>query len=144
MIGMKAMIRDQQHRSIWSSQIQKCLQHHVVKTIGSIYDIFVDFELIFRNSFHARWMEIHESVTEVVDAVVIDRQEVPRFVLQDPGGSVMDGAILRQYLRKGMQSLVFLLIHFSGTRDPGKNRRFGHLRGMHAWPPRAGRAFLAA
>ena len=45
-------------------------------------------------------MIVHEGVTEVINAVVIDRQEIPRFVPQNPGGSVVDRAVFRQNFGK--------------------------------------------
>ena len=90
MIGVKAMIRNQYHGNVRSSEFQQRLQHHVVETISAVYNIFVDLELFFRDALHPRRMEMHESVTKVIDAVVINRHEVPRLMPQDPGGGVMN------------------------------------------------------
>ena len=75
---------------------------------------------------------MHEPVAEVIDAVVIDGQEIPRLILQNPGSGVVDGTVLGQDLGERHQTLVLLLIDFGRARNPGKDGGLGNVTGMHA------------
>src|SRR5579859_4836433 len=76
-IRVKPVIRYQDHGHVRSSQLQQGLQHHVVETVGSVHDIFVDLKFVIGNALHLRWMEVHKPVTEMVDPVVVDGKEIP-------------------------------------------------------------------
>ena len=75
---------------------------------------------------------MHEPVAEVIDAVVIDSHEIPRFVLQNPSRSVVDGTVLGQDFGERHQALVLLLIDLRRARNPGKDRGLGDISWMHA------------
>src|SRR3974390_886554 len=98
MIRMETVIGNQHHRSVRASQFEQRLKHHVVKTVSSVNDVFVYLKLVLWNARDARWMVVHEPVTEVIDAVVVHRQEIPGLVLQNPGGGIMNRAVLGQNL----------------------------------------------
>src|SRR5579862_4783226 len=69
-VGVKSMIGDQNHSRVRAGQSEQSFQHHVVEAVGAVYDILVNFEAVLWNAFHSRRMEVHEAVTEVIDAVV--------------------------------------------------------------------------
>ncbi len=74
----------------------------------------------------------HEPVAEVIDRVVVDREEIPRLIVQQPGGGGMDAHAFGERPQEHGQALVFVLIDLFGQR----NERLDHLRrqqvGMHA------------
>ena len=65
----------------------------------------------------------HEPVAEVIDRVVVDREEIPRLVVQQPGGGGMDAHAFRERPQEHGQALVFILIDLFGQR----NKRLHHL-----------------
>ena len=77
-------------------------------------------------------MVLHEAVAEVIDRVVVDREEIPRLVIQQPSRGGMDAHAFRERPHEHGQALVLILIDLSGQR----NERLHHLRrqqvGMHA------------
>ena len=77
-------------------------------------------------------MVVHEPVAEVINAVVINRQELPRLILQNPGGGIVDGTVFRQDLGERHQPLVLLLIDLRRAWNPGQDGRFRNVTGMHA------------
>ncbi len=74
----------------------------------------------------------HEAVAEVIDRIEVDREEIPRLVIQQPDGGGMDAHAFRERPQEHGQALVLILIDLSGQR----NKRLHHLRrqqvGMHA------------
>jgi len=77
-------------------------------------------------------------VAEVIYPVVINRHEIPGLVFENPGGSVVDGTILGKNLGEGLEAPVLLLINLGGAWNPGEDRSFRHLRGMHAQGSKGG------
>jgi hypothetical protein len=69
-------------------------------------------------------MVLHEAVAEVVDGVVIDGEEIPGLVVDQPRGRRVDADALAQCLAHE-QTPVFGLIDRLRVRDEG----FHHLRG---------------
>src|SRR5262249_14628103 len=103
--------------------------------------VFVNLELLVRDAFHLWRMEIHEAMAEVVDAVVIDGQKIPWFVLQDPGGGVMDGTVFGKNFCERSKALVFFLIDFGSARNPRQNGGLLHFLYVHT---KSGESFSQA
>src|SRR5579863_7670119 len=77
-------------------------------------------------------MVMHEPMAEVINAVVINGKEIPRFVLQNPGSGIVDRTVLGQDLSERHQTLVLLLIDFARPRNPGQDGGLGNVTGMHS------------
>ena len=132
MVGMEAVVGDHDDGGVGTGEIEQRLQHHVVKAVGAVDHVFVNLELGFGNAFHARRMVVHEAVAEVVDAVVVDGEKIPGFVLQDPGGGVVDGTVFGKNFGERLQAFIFFLIDLCGAGNPGKDGGFAYFGGMHA------------
>ena len=65
-------------------------EHLVVELVGHRDDVLIEVEVLLPDPFLLRRMITHEPVTEVVDRVVIDGEEVPRLVLDQPGRGRVD------------------------------------------------------
>ncbi len=63
-------------------------------------------------------MILHEAVTEVVDGIVIDGEEIPRLVLDEPRRGRVDGRALGDGFAERRKAPVFILIHlFEGGHE---------------------------
>lgn len=87
-------------------------QHHVVELVGGGNHVAVKIEIAFRNELLARRMVAHESVAEVIDGIVIDGEEIPGLVIEQPGGPGMNAGALGQRLHQAMQTAVLTGIDF--------------------------------
>src|SRR5258708_652780 len=114
MIGMEPVIGDQPDGGLWPGQREQPGKKHVRTAVPAVNDILVHLKLMFWNAIHARRVIVHEGVTEVIDAVVIDGQEIPVLILQNPSSGIVNGAVLGQDLAESYEMLVLLLIDAAG------------------------------
>lgn len=103
-----------------------------MEPVGAGDDLFVHLELVFGNGFHPRGMKGSEGVADVIDGFVVDSQEVPFLVLENPGGRIMDGAALREDPGQACQTLVLLLVDFGSPGDERQQFVLGEFPGVHA------------
>ena len=83
-----------------------------------------------------RWVIPHETVTKVVDCIVVDGHEIPRLVLHECSSSRVNGRAVRYDLKQHLHPRIFLrliqilAIHFMETRNKGQQLCLSQLGGM--------------
>ena len=76
-----AVVGDDENRGLFIGVLKQMAEHHVVEDITRCHNVLVNFVIRLRNPIDFR--VIGETVTEVVDAIEIDRHEVPRLILNE-------------------------------------------------------------
>ena len=89
-VRMESVVRHQNHRHIVAGISQERSEHLVVELVGHRDDVLIEVEVLLRDLFLLRRMITHEPMTEVVDRVVIDGEEIPRLILDQPGRGRVD------------------------------------------------------
>ena len=116
MVGMETMVRHQDHVDILAGVAQERAQHLVVELVAGRHDVFVDLEIGFRNAFLPWRMVAHEPMAEMVDRVIVNREEVPFPVLQQPGCGGVHTHAFAQNRGHGGQAVVCVQIDLPGAR----------------------------
>ena len=123
-IRMKAMIRHENHGGVLAGFFEQRPQHLVVKLVSHRDHVVVQLEVALADPGLPRRMVSHEAVAEVIDRIEVDREEIPRLVIQQPNGGGLDAHAFGERPQEHGQPLVIVLIDLSGQR----NKRLHHLR----------------
>src|SRR5579863_7102326 len=89
MIRMEAMVRHQNDVSIGTRLLEQISQHSIVELIRHRDHVVIQLEITLRDPTLPRRMVAHETVTEMIDRVVVNREEIPGLMVQQPGGGGM-------------------------------------------------------
>ncbi len=81
---MEAVIRHQNDRGVVPGFLQQGAQHLVVELVSHRDHVVIKLEVALRDPRLARRMVAHERVAEVIDGFEVDREEIPRLVVQQP------------------------------------------------------------
>ena len=119
MIGVEAMVAEQDHRRVLTSELQGCTQHHVMEPVAAFDDTLVVLEVLLGDPLLTRRVESHEPMREVVDAVEVDAHQVPVLELDQGSGCTMDRDGVGEGLRESDQPLVLLLVDLREVRNEG-------------------------
>ena len=76
-IRVESVIGNQDHGGVLAGEVQEGPEHHVVEAVPAFHDPLVDLEVLFLDEGLSRRVVLHETVTEVIDPVVVHRHEVP-------------------------------------------------------------------
>ena len=106
---------------IGPGEIEQSLEHHVVETVSTFYDILINGEVFVLYPLQLRRVVGHEGVREMIDPVVIDRGEIPWLVLHQRGRDCVDGGVIAQDFGKRTQTLVLLLIDLRRVGNEGQD-----------------------
>ena len=123
--GFEAVIGTQQHDRFRTGELNQPLQHHIVKAIRAFHDIFVEIELFLIDPVELRRMIRHESVREMIDAIEVNRREIPRLGFHQCRRHRLDRGVIAQDFRKRFQLPVFFLIDLCRVGDERQNVGFG-------------------
>ena len=96
MARVEAVVGNKDHGGIRGNQLQQTRQHHVVKAVRALDNPFIRFEKIVGDAGKLRRVKVHEAVTEMIDAGVIDRREIPGLMFQCPRCGIVNRAGFRQ------------------------------------------------
>ena len=88
------MVGAKDHRRLRSGQLDQAFQHHVVKAVRALNDIFVQREILVFDPGQLRRVVCHKGVREMIDAIVIDGGEIPRLALHQRGRDRVDGCVI--------------------------------------------------
>ena len=89
-VRVEPVVRHQDDRHVVADISQEHPQHLVVELIGDRDDVLIEVEVLLLDLFLLRRMITHEPMTEVVNRVVIDGEEIPRLILDQPGRGRVD------------------------------------------------------
>ena len=92
--GFEAVVGAKDNRRLRTGQLEQALQHHVVKAVRALNDIFVEREILVFDPGQLRRVICHEGVREMIDAIVIDGGEIPRLALHQRGRDRVDGCVI--------------------------------------------------
>ena len=131
-VGVKAVVGDDDNGGVVTRQLPINPQHQIMVLITDADDILVEFIILFVDPFQARWVVLHETVAEMVDAVKIDTHEIPRLQLHQRRRGGMDAGNFRQHLGNRADAFVFFLVDFGGAGYEGQQHVAFQLAGMDA------------
>ena len=133
MIGMEAVVADEDHGRLGAGKLQKPAKHEIVIAVRRVDDLFVKLEVAFAHPLESRWVILHEAMAEVVDGVEVDRRKIPvgDFLKQVHRPPVDPGAFGDQ-LGERAEPLVFFLIDLRGLGNEVPQQIAVELMGMEA------------
>ena len=132
MVRMEAMIRHQNHGGAVTGFPQQFPQHLVVKLVCHRDYTMVQVEVAFADPWQLWRMVPHECMAEVIDGFVVDREEIPRLVVQQPGGRGMDAHAFRERPEEHGQAFIAILIDVFHEWNKGLHHPRLQTVGMHA------------
>lgn len=110
-IGVEAVVGDEDDGSVRASHLKKDLEHHVVGAVGAFHDVLVDLEVLIGDACHLGGMVVHEVVGDFIDGAEVDGHEVPtRIGLHEMGGGGLDGVGLGHVLAEVIEAFVAGLV----------------------------------
>ena len=119
-IGMEAVIGNEDDGGVRPGFLQEGLEHHVVGAVGGVHDVLVDLEVLIRDAFHPGRMVVHEVVGDFIHGAVVDGHEVPfRIAVHEVGGGGVDAVSLGEVLTEGVEALVAGLVDLVALREEG-------------------------
>jgi hypothetical protein len=133
MVGVKAVVADEDHGRLGAGELQKSAKHEIVIAVRRVDDVFVKLEVALAHPLESRWVILHEAMAEVVDGVEVDGRKIPvgDFLKQMHRPPVDPGAFGDQ-LGERAEPLVFLLIDLRGLGDEVPEEIAIELMGMEA------------
>ena len=115
MIGMEAVVADQDHGRLGPGQLQESAEHQIVVAVSPLDHVLVEFEVVFLHPVEPRRVILHEGVAEVVDGVVVDRRKIPvGHFFEEVHRRPMDAGAFGDGLGERAEPFVFLLIDLRG------------------------------
>ena len=123
------VVGDDENRGVFIGVLKQMAEHHVVEDITRCHNVLVNFVIRLRNPIDFWWVIAHETVTEVVDAIEIDRHEVPRLILNEMHRAGLDGGTLCDDLGAAIQTSIRALVD-SLARKKGAEFITGNVLGM--------------
>ena len=115
MIGMKAVVADQEHGRLGPGQLQEPAEHQVVVAVGSLDHVLVKFEVVLLHPVEPRRVILHEGVAEVVDGVVVDSRKIPvGHFLKEVHRRPVDAGAFGDGLGERAEPFVFFLVDLRG------------------------------
>ena len=134
-IGVEAVVGDEDDGGVGSGLPQEDLEHHVVGAVGGVDDVLVDLEIAIGDACHLGGMIVHESVGNFVDGAVVDGHEVPLGIaVHEMGRSGVDGVGFGEVLAEIVEAPVAGLIDFVAFGKKGLEDVFVDLMGRDAHP----------
>ena len=119
-IGVEAVVGDEDDGGVGPGFLQENLEHHVVSAVGGIDDVLIDLKVFIRDACHLGWMVVHEVMGDFIDRTVINGHEVPLGVaIHEVGGGGVDGVSLGEVLAEVVEALVAFLIDLVSLWEEG-------------------------
>jgi len=129
---MEAVIRHENDGGAVAGFLHQGSQHLIVELVRHRDHVVVQLEVALPDPRLPGWMVLHKPVAEVIDCVIVDGEEIPRLVVDQPQRGGLHAPAFRERPQEQRQALVVVLIDLPGKR----NKRLHHLRhhevGMHA------------
>ena len=133
MIGMEAVVTDEDHGRLGTGKLKEPAEHEIVIAVGRVDDVFVKLEVALAHPLESRWVILHEAMAEVVDGVEVDRRKIPvRDFLKEVHRPPVDAGAFGDQLGERAEPLVFLLIDLRGLGDEVPEEIAVELVGMEA------------
>ena len=115
MIGMEAVVADQEHGRLGPGQLQEPAEHQVVVAVGPLDHVLVKIEVVFLHPVEPRRVILHEGVAEVVDGVVVDRRKIPvGHFFEEVHRRPVDAGAFGDGLGERAEPFVFFLVDLRG------------------------------
>jgi hypothetical protein len=132
-VGMEAVVGDEDDGGLGAGHFQQDLEHHVVGAVGAFHDVLVDLEVLIGDACHLGRMVVHEVVGDFIDGAEVDGHEVPVGIrLHQVGGGGLDGVGLGHVLAEGMEAFVAGLVDEVALGEEGLEDFLVDLVGRHA------------
>lgn len=110
-IGVEAVVGDENDGGVRAGHFQEDLEHHVVGAVSAFHDMLVDFKILIGDACHLGRMVVHEVVGDFIDGAEVDGHEVPIGIrLHEVGGGGLDGVGLGHVLAEGTEAFVAGLV----------------------------------
>ena len=120
-VRVETMIRDDHDRGVIARELDHRAEHHVVKLVCAVHHVLVSLVVVGRDPVETGRVVLHESMAEVIDAVVVHRHEIPGLQLHHRGRGGVNARSLRQYLGNLPEARILFLIDLRGVRNERKD-----------------------
>ena len=109
-VAVEAVVGNNQDARLGPCEIEKPCEQEVVEAVGAVHHIVVVGEVFFGSALHARRVEGHEEMRNLIDGAVVNHREVPILRLhQMRGGGVRIEGLGKAAGEFGEAGIFFLI-----------------------------------
>ena len=79
MVWVKTVVAHENHIRVGTRKIQEHSKHQIVEPISRLDYIAEKSEIFVRNPILFRWMIFHETMSKMIDGVIVYSSQIPGF-----------------------------------------------------------------
>jgi hypothetical protein len=112
MIVIKTVIREQDYSCVRSDQVEQSAEKHIVEAVYAGDDAPENSGIFRTHVGHGGRMILHEAMADVIDGVVINRQQIPIFFRGKVCRRILSGRALGEDIRQHSEPRIGFIGRF--------------------------------